>query len=108
MLRAALFLDAAMAAAVPAAAADVGSPDGAMARVKRVQEKFGKDGPDAVFRAITGKSSQPFHDRDLNAVIYALDVVWCDSVWSSSYALTNRSTGRSEGSRHRASCDAAT
>jgi hypothetical protein len=37
------------------------------AMVKRQQENFGKDGPDAVFRAITGKSSQPFHDHDLNA-----------------------------------------
>jgi TRAP transporter TAXI family solute receptor len=74
MLRAALFLIAAvMAIAVPpAVAADVGTPDEAAAMVKRVQEKFGKDGPEATFKAITSKSSQPFHDRDLYAFIYDL------------------------------------
>jgi uncharacterized protein len=42
--------------------------------VKRVQEKFKKDGPEATFAAITGKMRE-FHDRDLYAYVLNFDCV---------------------------------
>jgi hypothetical protein len=50
-------------------AAEFGSRDEAMAMVRRVQEKFRKDGPDATFKAINGKA---FVDRDLFPWVYRL------------------------------------
>src|SRR5271154_5447935 len=38
--------------------------------VKRVQEKFKKDGADATFKAVSDKSVEEFHDRDLYPFIY--------------------------------------
>lgn len=56
---------------VPAAfAADFGTKDEAVAMVKRVQEKFKKDGADATFKAVSDKSVEEFHDRDLYPFIY--------------------------------------
>jgi TRAP-type uncharacterized transport system substrate-binding protein len=50
-------------------AAEFGSRDEAMAMVRRVQEKFRKDGPDATFKAINDKA---FVDRDLFPWVYRL------------------------------------
>jgi cytochrome c len=51
---------------------DAPSREEAVAMVKRVQEKFQKDGPDATFRAVTDKAVQEFHDRNLYPFIYDL------------------------------------
>ena len=45
----------------------------AIAMVKRVQEKFQKDGPEATFKAVTDKTTSEFHDRDLYPFIYDLN-----------------------------------
>src|SRR3977135_2890942 len=45
-----------------------GSREEAIARVKRVQQKFATAGPQATFDAIT--SSAEFHDRDLYPFVY--------------------------------------
>jgi uncharacterized protein len=50
-------------------AAEFGSRDEAIAMVRRVQEKFRKDGPDATFKAINNKA---FVDRDLFPWVYRL------------------------------------
>lgn len=56
---------------VPSAwAAEFGTKDEAIAMVKRVQEKFKKDGAEAAFAAVSDKSTEDFHDRDLYAFIY--------------------------------------
>jgi uncharacterized protein len=57
-----------------ARAADFGTRDEAVAMVKRVQEKFRKNGPDATFAAITGKARE-FHDRDLYPYVLNFDCV---------------------------------
>ncbi len=54
----------------PGHAADVGSREEAIAMVRRVQDKFKKDGPDATFRAITQKE---FNDRDLYPFVFDLN-----------------------------------
>lgn len=46
----------------------------AVAMVKRVQQKFKKDGPDATFRAVTSRQ-RPFHRGDLYPFIFRLDGV---------------------------------
>jgi TRAP-type uncharacterized transport system substrate-binding protein len=51
-------------AALPAGAAEFGTRDEAAAMVKRVQDKFKKEGPAATFRAINSKAPG-FADRDL-------------------------------------------
>lgn len=38
--------------------------------VKRVQDMFKKDGPQATFKAVSDKSTTEFHDRDLYPFIY--------------------------------------
>src|ERR1700740_3606917 len=58
----------------PAAASDRGSREEAVAMVKRVQDMFGKDGPDLTFKAVTGQDKS-FHDRDLYPFIYTLEGV---------------------------------
>jgi cytochrome c len=58
--------------AVPAAASDFGTREEAVAMVKRVQNKFSKDGPEATFKAVTDQSTKEFHDRDLYPFIYDL------------------------------------
>jgi TRAP-type uncharacterized transport system substrate-binding protein len=50
-------------------AAEFGTRDEAIALVRRVQEKFRKDGPDATFKAINNKA---FVDRDLFPWVYRL------------------------------------
>src|ERR1035437_4006059 len=70
---AALVLIASLSAfAWPAAAAEFGTKDEAVAMVKRVQEKFQKDGTDATFKAVSDSSTKEFHDRDLYPFIYDL------------------------------------
>jgi TRAP-type uncharacterized transport system substrate-binding protein len=68
----ALILAALLAASsVPSVqAADFGTRDEAVAMVKRVQEKFKKDGPDATFRAINAGA---FNDRDLYPWVHTID-----------------------------------
>src|SRR5258708_6837499 len=50
-------------------AAEFGTRDEAIAMVRRVQERFRKDGPDATFKAINNKA---FVDRDLFPWVYTL------------------------------------
>jgi cytochrome c len=57
-----------------AGAADFGTRDEAVAMVKRVQEKFKRDGAEATFAAITAKARE-FHDRDLYPYILNFDCV---------------------------------
>jgi uncharacterized protein len=54
---------------LPVCAAEFGTRDEAIAMVRRVQEKFRKDGPDATFKAINAKA---FVDRDLFPWVYRL------------------------------------
>jgi cytochrome c len=58
--------------AVPAVASDFGTREEAVAMVKRVQEKFSKDGPESTFKAINDQSTKEFHDRDLYPFVYDL------------------------------------
>ena len=61
-----------MALIVPAAADSApGTRDEAIAMVKRVQEKFAKEGPQATFDAIT--KTGEFRDRDLYPFVYDVD-----------------------------------
>jgi len=53
-------------------ASEFGTREEAVAMVKRVQEKFKQDGPDATFKAVNDQSTQQFHDRDLYPFIYDL------------------------------------
>jgi signal transduction histidine kinase len=52
------------------AAPEFGSKTEAVAMVKRVQDMFKKDGPQATFKAVSDKSTKDFHDRDLYPFIY--------------------------------------
>lgn len=64
--------------AVTAAKADEsesGTREEAIAMVKRVQDKFRSDGPQATFAAVSDKSVKEFHDRDLYPFIYDLNGV---------------------------------
>jgi signal transduction histidine kinase len=54
----------------PAMAAEFGTKEEAIAMVKRVQEQFKKDGPEATFKAVSDKSTKEYHDRDLYPFIY--------------------------------------
>ena len=60
----------------PAVAAEHGTREEAVAMVKRVQEKFTKDGHEATFKAVTEKD-KAFNDRDLYPFIYTLDGTNC-------------------------------
>jgi cytochrome c len=73
MLRAlpAIFLGFALIAP-SAESAELGTRAEAVAIVKRVQEKFKKDGADATFKAITENASE-FRDRDLYAFAYDMN-----------------------------------
>ena len=55
-----------------ACASEFGTREEAVAMVKRVQEKFRKDGPEATFKAVTDPSTAEFHDRDLYPFVYDL------------------------------------
>jgi signal transduction histidine kinase len=70
ILTAALFCFAATAAAGDS---ESGTRAEAVAMVKRVQDKFRRDGPEATFAAVSDKSVAEFHDRDLYPFIYDLD-----------------------------------
>jgi cytochrome c len=56
----------------PGLAAEFGTREEAVAMVKRVQEKFKKDGPAETFKAVSDPSTKEFHDRDLYPFIYDL------------------------------------
>jgi cytochrome c len=59
--------------ACPGLASEFGTRDEAVAMVKRVQEKFKKDGPEATFKAVSDQSTKEFHDRDLYPFFYDLN-----------------------------------
>ena len=59
----------------PATAAEFGTKEEAVAMVKRVQERFAKDGADATFKAVSDQSIKEFHDRDLYPFVYDLNGV---------------------------------
>ena len=54
-------------------ASEAPTKEEAVAMVKRVQEKFLKDGPEATFKAVTDKTTREFHDRELYPFIYDLN-----------------------------------
>lgn len=54
-------------------ATEFGTKDEAVSMVKRVQEKFEKDGAEATFKAVSDKSIPEFHDRDLYPFIYDMN-----------------------------------
>jgi cytochrome c len=54
-------------------AAEPSPKEEAVAMVKRVQEKFKKDGPEATFKAVMDKTTGEFHDRELYPFIYDLN-----------------------------------
>jgi uncharacterized protein len=70
----ALMLAASLSATFPPPlrAAEFGTRDQAVAMVRRVQEKFKKDGEEATFRAVNSAKSG-FIDRDLYVFIYTMD-----------------------------------
>jgi len=77
MVRAAFALSTIMinlAISGPALAGEYGSREEAIGMVRRVQEKFQREGSEATFRAVTGKA-RIFHDRDLYPFIYDLNGV---------------------------------
>lgn len=59
---------------LPSVAAEIGTREAAVAMVKRVQDKFKRDGPEATFAAVTNKDIG-FNDRDHYTFIYRLDGV---------------------------------
>ncbi|MBO0753305.1 MAG: cache domain-containing protein [Bradyrhizobiaceae bacterium] len=65
-------IGAAAAFPPPLRAAEFGTREEAVAMVRRVQEKFRKEGPEATFRAINNAKSG-FVDRDLYVFAYTMD-----------------------------------
>lgn len=65
-----VFVATALALATPAVAAEFGTREEAVAMVKRIQEQFKKDGPEATFKAVSDKTTKTYHDRDLYPFIY--------------------------------------
>lgn len=76
MLRLAVCSALVLVLAAPALsfAGEFGTRAEAVAMVKRVQNKFTKEGPEATFAAVN-KQDPAFHDRDLYPFIYKLDGV---------------------------------
>jgi uncharacterized protein len=72
MLAASLF----GASVLPLCAAEFGTRDEAVAMVRRVQEKFKREGADATFRAINNKAPG-FVDRDLFPFVHKIDGTLC-------------------------------
>jgi uncharacterized protein len=71
VLSAVMFAMSFVATSVPAVrAAEFGTRDEALAMVRRVQEKFRKDGAEATFRAINNGA---FNDRDLYPWVHTID-----------------------------------
>ena len=64
------------AAAPPLRAAEFGTREEAIGMVRRVQEKFKREGAEATFRAINGKAPG-FVDRDLFPFVHKLDGTLC-------------------------------
>src|SRR6516162_5410270 len=60
------------ASVLPLGAVEFGTRDEAVAMVKRVQEKFKKDGPEATFRALNN-NAPGFVDRDLFPYVHKID-----------------------------------
>ena len=60
------------ASVLPLGAVEFGTRDEAVAMVRRVQEKFKKDGPEATFRAINSNAAG-FMDRDMFPYVHKLD-----------------------------------
>ena len=67
------FIAALSASAPLAIAAEFGTKEEAVAMVKRVQEKFKKEGAEPTFKAVSDQSTKAFHDRDLYPFIYDLN-----------------------------------
>jgi cytochrome c len=67
-----IVLAAIVAFANLAHAAEFGTREEAVAMVKRVQDKFRKEGAEATFKAVIDQSTSEFHDRDLYPFIYDL------------------------------------
>jgi cytochrome c len=63
---------AVLVSCAPAAAAEFGTKNEAVAMVKRVEAQFKKDGPEATFKAVMHKSNKDYHDRDLYVFIYGI------------------------------------
>ncbi len=61
-----------VASATLARASEFGTREEAVAMVKRVQDKFRKEGAEATFKAVIDQSTKEFHDRDLYPFIYDL------------------------------------
>src|SRR5258708_19708051 len=61
---------ATLAMFVPAMAEEFGTKAEAIAMVKRVQEEFKKEGPEATFKDVSDQSIKEYHDRDLYPFIY--------------------------------------
>jgi cytochrome c len=78
--------------------AELGTRDEAVAMVKRVQEKFQKEGPDATFKSITERATE-FHDRDL--YVFAYDMTGVSVAHGASAALVgeNRLNLKDEGGK---------
>ncbi len=76
MLRRATFVTIllALSATSLSFAGESGTKAEAIAMVKRVQERFKRDGPEATFAAVTG-GDPAFHDRDLYPFIYRMNGV---------------------------------
>lgn len=74
MLRLVVLVGLLSALSVPSrsVAAQIGTKDEAVAMVKRVQDKFRNDGPEATFVAVTNRDLA-FNDRDLYPFIYNLE-----------------------------------
>lgn len=66
------FCLASFAMIASANAAEFGTKDEAIAMVKLVQMQFKKDGPELTFKAVSDKSVNEYHDRDLYPFIYDL------------------------------------
>jgi uncharacterized protein len=64
------------ATVLPLCAAEFGTRDEAVAMVRRVQEKFKKEGADATFRAINNRAPG-FVDRDLFPFVHRIDGTLC-------------------------------
>jgi cytochrome c len=58
----------------PALAAEFGTREEAIAMVKRVQQKFRRDGAEATFKSVTGQA-RIFHDRHLYPFVYDMNGV---------------------------------
>jgi len=58
----------------PALAGEFGTREEAIAMVKRVQDKFRRDGAEATFKAVTAQA-RIFHDRDLYPFVYDMSGV---------------------------------